>query len=1733
MKWMKKTALFMLCLSLILSASILSSTVHATDDAVQEIVEVETGETPETEATESEVIETELIEAEVTETETTETNTAEFFSAAMETVFPVPNSSFEDNGPGTAVPSSWTLVTSSTGEGFSFEVSDKQKYEGSHSLKIIDHFNNKTIALRSSPVPITPGQSYNASAFMYFENADFTNNVASIRILFSDENKVLINMPEQVTHNESKHGIPIGEWVKVASPTIAAPANARYAHVQLSTTNNATAVVYFDNTSIELAEPIGTSLRNNGFDQGMVNNKIPNWSDISLPSGDEHYAALSDNIYYSAPYSLKIYDQLRDKSVIMISDPVTVTPGDFYTGAGKLYLKNDSTASITMRFYDQSNTQLDVGSPEIHYETGKGFPVEKWTDITTHQVTAPDNAAYARLIVYTTSYAIAEAYYDDLQILHAPNPSPAKLMLAAPSQLNAGDSFTVTLSASRIKSLQKLDASLHYDSQLLQYEGFTPEPYFETEGASLEAANSHGKVNILASANASQPLPASSDIVQLHFKVVGDTGQAWMVLGTDTMMNDVHPLLQSQTILINIGDISSGKLDNKRFGSYEDLGAPIADTVGLFDGRTGIEDGINVMYTTVKGIPPIFHVINLDNNTLIRSLPLEGGGDVWSHTVAPNGTVYIAAGGQLWAYFPSTKQVEKVFTFSGETVFWALDHDEHGNIYIATGPGGKIIKYDPASKTSRDYGRLMGHISQEYVRSIAYSKGYIYGGTSINEIHKINVDTGEKQEIAAPLNEKAYVYDLDIVDDKYLIARFDTSQTRYIYDLDKNKWLDVKIENSSSGLHLAKTSLNGKIYMPVNGQIQAFNLNTLQLEELGTPYGTGFRGADWVEIDDPDLPGVSLITMNFNGGYTYYNVQTNKIKQIANFLPPAPSITHVFAKGNNGKIYITGMQASKAAEYDVFNHAFKLIPMGQAGSVTPFEDKVYFGVYPHAEFEVYEPANGNNPKKLFNIGDEQDRPLNGIIGDGKIFVANIPDYLKLGGAMMVYDPKGADPAQSFKVYRNIVQDQSIISLAYKNGIIYGSTNINGGLSSQTVAKEAKIFAWDVQKEQKIAEISISIPGLNNPPSIGGLSIGPDGLLWGGVNGYVFAIDPASMAMVKYKNLYPSDSSWGQWGSFHAEWSDGVLYMHLGRRLTAIDPVTLNHVKLADSEAFTIGEDGHIYFSPHAGVTPTSNRTLMYRMKITDLTHPGKLNISAPLSVKSGETFELSLYANQVVNLNSVKADLSYDPAKLQLLSVTADAPFSDEAAHFNAVNNNGSIAITASLAEGNVITADTIVAKLSFKAIAAAPATSIVLKESSASAFAGGSDIALGENKEITVAIQASTGPVDPDPGNPDPENPSTAAPNIPVTKEYIQIVSSNDLKASGGKASIAVDDDKNEVWLPANAYDLIGDAFVELISSAITARIAPDTLKQLQGKIANEQLAQAQIAFAFHPLDKKSQQQAAAKAAAANQKLKVKEAGHAYKINLSSVSGDGKYTEAAAFHTPLQLSFPVKEQNNRKLLGVYAIAEDGALTYIGGKLEGDMITVNISEPGTYGVFEWDKSFSDIAAGSWAEAAIKQMAARHVVQGVSETSFAPNQSITRAEFAAWIVRAFQLQATTGNPFTDVAPGVWYESAVTAAYEAGIINGKGNGKFAPTQSILREEMAVMIIRAYELQSGQKAGSSDHAGFSDQASISSWASNSARAAHELRLLQGRGNNTFVPKGLLTRAEGIQVIANLINH
>ncbi|MNN62012.1 Endoglucanase precursor [compost metagenome] len=109
--------------------------------------------------------------------------------------------------------------------------------------------------------------------------------------------------------------------------------------------------------------------------------------------------------------------------------------------------------------------------------------------------------------------------------------------------------------------------------------------------------------------------------------------------------------------------------------------------------------------------------------------------------------------------------------------------------------------------------------------------------------------------------------------------------------------------------------------------------------------------------------------------------------------------------------------------------------------------------------------------------------------------------------------------------------------------------------------------------------------------------------------------------------------------------------------------------------------------------------------------------------------------------------------------------------------------------------------------------------------------------------------------------------------------------------------------------------------------------------------------------------------------------------------------------------------------------------------------------------------------------------------------------------------------------------VWYAGAVAAVSEAGIVLGRSTDTFAPEQSITREEMAVMVVRAYEYLQGAKNISSPAGTFSDYAGIHAWARNAASLAEAAGLIKGRGNGQFAPQEKMTRAESAQVISNLL--
>ncbi len=110
--------------------------------------------------------------------------------------------------------------------------------------------------------------------------------------------------------------------------------------------------------------------------------------------------------------------------------------------------------------------------------------------------------------------------------------------------------------------------------------------------------------------------------------------------------------------------------------------------------------------------------------------------------------------------------------------------------------------------------------------------------------------------------------------------------------------------------------------------------------------------------------------------------------------------------------------------------------------------------------------------------------------------------------------------------------------------------------------------------------------------------------------------------------------------------------------------------------------------------------------------------------------------------------------------------------------------------------------------------------------------------------------------------------------------------------------------------------------------------------------------------------------------------------------------------------------------------------------------------------------FDDVA-GHKNEKAIMSLAQVGVVNGKSEKIFDPENTMTRAEFATIIVRALGKEGKHTQAFTDVQETDWFYGYVGAAYECGIINGVGEGKFNPYGTITRQEAAVMLSRASEI------------------------------------------------------------------
>lgn len=176
--------------------------------------------------------------------------------------------------------------------------------------------------------------------------------------------------------------------------------------------------------------------------------------------------------------------------------------------------------------------------------------------------------------------------------------------------------------------------------------------------------------------------------------------------------------------------------------------------------------------------------------------------------------------------------------------------------------------------------------------------------------------------------------------------------------------------------------------------------------------------------------------------------------------------------------------------------------------------------------------------------------------------------------------------------------------------------------------------------------------------------------------------------------------------------------------------------------------------------------------------------------------------------------------------------------------------------------------------------------------------------------------------------------------------------------------------------------------------------------------------------------------------------------------------------------------------------------------------------------------FTDVSRSDWYYQFVDYVTSKGYFNGTSETTFAPADNMTRAMFVTVL---FRFDGAKGDrsqsAFTDVAPGEWYTDAINWAAANRIVDGVGDGKFAPNDPITRAQMCTMIERYLALyKKAWKVTLPETGSVSvmvDENAIPAYALAAVKQCQRHGLVNGFEDGTFRPNELSTRAQVAAVI------
>ena len=262
------------------------------------------------------------------------------------------------------------------------------------------------------------------------------------------------------------------------------------------------------------------------------------------------------------------------------------------------------------------------------------------------------------------------------------------------------------------------------------------------------------------------------------------------------------------------------------------------------------------------------------------------------------------------------------------------------------------------------------------------------------------------------------------------------------------------------------------------------------------------------------------------------------------------------------------------------------------------------------------------------------------------------------------------------------------------------------------------------------------------------------------------------------------------------------------------------------------------------------------------------------------------------------------------------------------------------------------------------------------------------------------------------------------------------------------------------------------------------------------------------------------------------------YRVTDVQILQDGKYVDL-----DLEATYNLAGYNyTLRDLGDGFAMFDGAVNVLDYVMEDYLVLANYIEKGLDGVIGEEYAdlngqgritilvptyeFEDVEEGKWYYDAVQFVLGKGMMQGMGDGTFAPDKALTRAQLVQIMYNiAGQPAVETKKSFSDVKAGDWFYDAVMWGAEKGVVDGMGDGTFAPNDEITREQMVTIIWRYV----GKPEASAEKLEFTDAADVSEWAEAAVLWAAEAGVVKGMGDGTFAPGGESTRAQAAQVMVN----